>query len=259
MRARNIKPGFFKNEVLAELDPLTRILFAGLWCLADRDGRLEERVRRIQMEILPYETCDCNAMLQALHDKHFIQRYEANDNKYIQVVRFAQHQNPHRDEKSLNLPPPPEQHGGSTVLAPCQHSVSTVSAPAQHSCNPADSLNTNSLYTDSLKTDTKDTLAFSMPTKAGKTCGIKQSSVDRWCKAYPNLDVMLQLERAKTWLLDNPARGKTPNGMTRFIGSWLSRAEQDRISGRNDTRQSAMERLASRPVGPGWDEMEETE
>ena len=29
MRSRNLKPGFFKNELLAECDPLARILFEG--------------------------------------------------------------------------------------------------------------------------------------------------------------------------------------------------------------------------------------
>lgn len=37
-RARNIKPSFFKNEDLADLNPFDRLLFIGLWCLADREG-----------------------------------------------------------------------------------------------------------------------------------------------------------------------------------------------------------------------------
>ena len=37
-RSRNIKPGFFKNEHLAECQPLARLLFIGLWTLADREG-----------------------------------------------------------------------------------------------------------------------------------------------------------------------------------------------------------------------------
>ena len=42
-RARNIKPGFFKNEILGVADPLYSLLFEGLWVLADRAGRLEDR------------------------------------------------------------------------------------------------------------------------------------------------------------------------------------------------------------------------
>jgi hypothetical protein len=59
-RARNIKPGFFANDVLAEIDPLGRLLFAGLWTIADREGRLEDRIKKIKAQILPYDDCDCD-------------------------------------------------------------------------------------------------------------------------------------------------------------------------------------------------------
>ena len=37
---RTIKPGFFTNDLLAEVHPLGRLLFIGLWTIADREGRL---------------------------------------------------------------------------------------------------------------------------------------------------------------------------------------------------------------------------
>src|SRR5215831_17520559 len=37
-RTRALKPGFFQNDVLADVEPLGRLLFAGLWTLADRAG-----------------------------------------------------------------------------------------------------------------------------------------------------------------------------------------------------------------------------
>ncbi|MEI6309491.1 MAG: hypothetical protein WCP58_07610, partial [bacterium] len=66
MRARNLKPGFFKNEYLGKLDPLVRLLFAGLWCLADRKGRLEDRPGKIKIEALPCDDCDVEQMLEDL-------------------------------------------------------------------------------------------------------------------------------------------------------------------------------------------------
>lgn len=112
MRARNLKPGFFLNEHLAELDPLTRILFAGLWCMADRDGRLEDRPKRIKAAVLPYDNCDVDAMLQALHDtphgdetaEGFIVRYTLDGKRCIQIVNFSDHQQPHYKEASSGLP-----------------------------------------------------------------------------------------------------------------------------------------------------------
>lgn len=66
-RSRNIKPRFFTNDVLGKLPALTRLLFAGLWTISDREGRLEDRPMRIRAEVLPYDdTCDPEEMLQSL-------------------------------------------------------------------------------------------------------------------------------------------------------------------------------------------------
>ena len=64
-RSRNIKPGFFLNDDLAECEPLARLLFAGLWCIADREGRLEDRPKRIKIEVLPYDNCDVNISIHS--------------------------------------------------------------------------------------------------------------------------------------------------------------------------------------------------
>ena len=65
MRARNLKPGFFKNEDLAELPFEGRLLFAGLWCLADREGRLEDRPKRIKAEIFAFDSVDVDKLLSS--------------------------------------------------------------------------------------------------------------------------------------------------------------------------------------------------
>ena len=142
-RSRNLKPGFFKNERLAELNPLARLLFAGLWTLADREGRLEDRPKRIKAEILPYDDCDVNALLDELQDgrEQFILRYGINGNQYIQVMNFVKHQNPHMKEQA------------SVIPAPCKNGASTVQEQNEHRSCPADSLNpiTDSLNIDSFK------------------------------------------------------------------------------------------------------------
>jgi hypothetical protein len=116
-RARNLKPSFFKNDVLAGLPALTRLLFAGLWTLADREGRLEERPLRIKAEILPYDVCDIDAMLQSLHDRGFIIRYTASAVRFIEIINFAKHQNPHAKEAASTIPAP-DKTGASTVPVP---------------------------------------------------------------------------------------------------------------------------------------------
>lgn len=123
-RARNIKPGFFKNDLLAECHPLARILFIGLWCEADREGRLENRPKRIKAGCLPYDECDVEALLGELAERGFITRYEVNGSQYIAIPEFVKHQNPHCKEQASSIPAP-DMHGASTVQVQGEHGEST--------------------------------------------------------------------------------------------------------------------------------------
>ena len=105
-RARNIKPGFFVNEQLGECRPLARLLFIGLWTIADRDGKLEDRPKRIKIELLPWDSCDADELLQELYEQGLIIRYEVDREKYILIPNFIKHQNPHQKEVSRGLPDP---------------------------------------------------------------------------------------------------------------------------------------------------------
>jgi len=105
VRARNLKPALFKNEILGTADPLYTILFEGLWCLADREGRLEDRALRIKAEVLPYrENVDIEALLSWLHNHGFIVRYAAGGLRLIQIIKFLEHQSPHKNEVPSVLP-----------------------------------------------------------------------------------------------------------------------------------------------------------
>lgn len=115
-RARSIKPGFFANEELIELPFEYRLLFAGLWTIADRDGRMEDRPKRIKLQIFPGDNVDVDAGLNALAEKDFIRRYEVNGIRYLLVTNWAKHQSPHIKETA------------STIPAPCEHSADTSAA-----------------------------------------------------------------------------------------------------------------------------------
>jgi hypothetical protein len=105
-RARIIKPGFFKNENLVECSFGARLLFAGLWTLADRAGRLEDRPKKIKMEIFPCDDVDCDSLLKELCAHKFIKRYQVDGNKYIQIIAFCAHQKPHKNEVESVIPSP---------------------------------------------------------------------------------------------------------------------------------------------------------
>lgn len=103
-RTRDLKPGFFMNEDLAQLDPYARLLFAGLWTIADRDGRLLDKPMRIKAQVLPYNDVDVDRLLADLATAEFIERYQAGDIKAIQIVNFDIHQRVHPKETASGIP-----------------------------------------------------------------------------------------------------------------------------------------------------------
>jgi len=99
-RARNIKHEFFKNEELADVSFIGRLLFIGLWTLADCKGRLEYRPRRIKAELFPYDDgLETDKELTALDKSGFISIYSVLDQRYIEIINFCKHQNPHKNER----------------------------------------------------------------------------------------------------------------------------------------------------------------
>ena len=108
-RTRDLKPGFFKNERLAECEPLARILWEGLWVHADREGRLEDRPLKLRVEILPYDVCDIENLLVQLAAQGFIVRYEVNGKRYIAIPGFKENQRIHPKEPASLIPPPAEE------------------------------------------------------------------------------------------------------------------------------------------------------
>ena len=104
-RSRILRAGFFTNELLAEIDPHARLLFAGLWLLADREGRLEDRPSKIRGVLFPYEVeLNVNALLCQLSKKGFIVRYRVDNSCYIEVINFKEHQQVYHNEADSVIP-----------------------------------------------------------------------------------------------------------------------------------------------------------
>lgn len=108
MRTRDIKPGFYLNEDLAECSCWARLIFPGLWMLADREGRLEYRPKRIKAELLPYDGEDMSALIGELEAHGLVKRYAVDGKEYLWIPTFSRHQKPHPNEKASEIPPCPE-------------------------------------------------------------------------------------------------------------------------------------------------------
>lgn len=66
-----------------------------------------------------------------------------------------------------------------------------------------------------------------------------------WQHAYPEVDIFSELNVMAVWLDSNQAKRKTPKGMSRFVNSWLQRANQ---KGGSPFAQQQQERSGVKPM-----------
>ncbi len=118
-RIRYLKPEFFFDDDLAELNFECRLFFQGLWCYADKAGRLEDKPKVLKAQIMPYDNVNADRILNKLGEK-FISRYEIEGRKYIQINNFLKHQSPHHTEKNSIIP---SFNGVKTVNVPSRDRI----------------------------------------------------------------------------------------------------------------------------------------
>lgn len=67
-----------------------------------------------------------------------------------------------------------------------------------------------------------------LPTnREGEEVPVSQAKADEFARLYPNVDVPQELRAMRGWLVSNPKKRKTSNGMMKFVNAWLAR-EQDK-------------------------------
>lgn len=67
---------------------------------------------------------------------------------------------------------------------------------------------------------------IAIPLADGTDYAITLASVAEWEQAYPRIDVMGELRKARAWCVANPRQRKTRGGAAKFLNGWLSRASE---------------------------------
>lgn len=110
MRIRSIKPEFWVSESMGRLSRDARLIFVGLWSLADDHGRFRADPRLIAGQLLPYDPDGAEVAsraLASLRDEGCITLYEVDRSRYGLVTGWRTHQKIDRPSAS-RLPQPPE-------------------------------------------------------------------------------------------------------------------------------------------------------
>ena len=103
-RIRTIKPEFFTSESVLSVTPLARLLFIGLWCEADRDGRLKWKPKTLKFRYLPADNVDMESICGELEAEGMIITYCVGDIDYCEIPSFSNHQVINNRERESIIP-----------------------------------------------------------------------------------------------------------------------------------------------------------
>lgn len=257
-RARNLKPSFFRNEKLVARSFASRLLYAGLWTLADRRGILKDRPAWIEMEVFPADTVDVEALLNELadwredEDEPLIYRYEVDGKRCIFIPGFAQHNRPHKDEKKSDLPDapplvrPPRAEPCAQVVANTTDYIEAGKKPGQPGNLPA---------------NCADSLLLNDETRTPPETDEVGVQVRHWFQNHPVLiwdkvaaEKLAKIVKAKGWQFANQwvddgiAKGKT----FPVAHAWgVMQKEEFATSGAGPPREETPEQFAARNMAKG--------
>lgn len=109
-RQRMVKPDFFDSGSLAACTIPARLVFIGLWVVADDKGNMKFEERKLMRQLFPYDDIDPRALivwLAELEEVGCIKVYEPHGDVCISIPNFSVYQTVKNPSKTT-VPAPPE-------------------------------------------------------------------------------------------------------------------------------------------------------
>ena len=207
MRIRQVRPEFWKDDVMAELAPEVRLFYIGLWCVADDAGWIEWNTATIGADLFPYSAR---------------QEREASINEWAGALEGAQRIVRHGCG-CVQIPtlPTHQRIGGNKSTTAYDHHLShtstDTSGQVQNSSSPtrANNANANSTHTPTLPPAREGlphlnaTVSDAWATASGRTViasGAKVAEyLDDACRRLPAYEVAAGIIRARSRFNHIPA------------------------------------------------------
>lgn len=181
-RIRTIKPEFPQSESVGKLSRDARLLFVLIWTHVDDEGRARAASRMLASLLFPYDD-DAPKLIEGwlgdLERNGFIQRYEVDGSRYMQVVNWLKHQK--IDHPSKSKIPAFEE---------------SLAKPREVSRDLAPDLGPRTL--DQEEGEPKGS-PCPKPSKSVRTRIDYPSDFEDWWKAYPTDQNMSKAEALKAW------------------------------------------------------------
>ncbi|MCD7824576.1 MAG: hypothetical protein LUH14_01190 [Clostridiaceae bacterium] len=231
MPNRILKESICRSEEIDSLSWFEEVLFYRLIVICDDFGRYDGRAKIIKGSCFPLKDVtekDIDKALGKLAAVGLVRVYEAQGRPYLQLVTWADHQRI-RNQKSKY---PEFAHDCKLLLSNDSNGQQEtvmdnkcVRNPIQSESKSESESNPDICSEPQAAAEPEEMPVITLLLNTGEEYRVMQKDVEEWMGLYPAVDVMQELRSMKGWCLANPTKRKTARGVTRFINSWLAKAQ----------------------------------
>lgn len=219
-RIRTIKPDFWKHEELSELPESVHMLAAALLNYADDEGYFNANDKLVKAECCPLRepSVSIHDALTMLSNVGYLRLGKSTDGKrFGHIINFDLHQRVNRKtpSKIKNI----AIAWDDSVSA---HAQLTESSPLEGKGKEGKGTKTADAVTAG-----KD-YAFN-----GDIIHLVQSDVDKWSKAYPNINLIGELTARDTWLASPRAKDSDRENWFIATSNYLKNADAKALAAKS--------------------------
>lgn len=235
-RIRTVKPDLFRHEALFEAEQETslplRLVFIGLFCCCDREGRFEWRPRKLKLDVLPYDDIEFSRVLDALATRGFIVKYEVSGVDYGCIPSFSRHQVINNRERASEYP---DIAAGNVLLAGDSFGYGELTERESRVLDASVTREGNAQEEGKGKEgkgkgNTAAQIAknaIGLPLMNNGFFAIKPEQLEKLKTLYPDIDCEQELRNMIGWFDANPEKLKPRTAIQSFLNSWLANRQTD--------------------------------
>lgn len=269
-----IDPDFWHSEDISKLSIFERLLFIGMFSNADDAGKGRANPRYLCSIIFPYDdirTAEVDKALLSIGRNTSVTLYECGGSRYYRFEHWKKWQKVEKPQPS-KLPDPPQawtqargeaqapgdgapegarqaaereegapegerQAAKPKALSPPRCVVDASETPTRRDAD-ARPTEQKGRQTRGKAEATPQAAALQLTLQGGDDYPIAPEQLRLWQGTYAGVDVLQELQKMQAWLLANPARRKTRQGIQRFITGWLCK-QQEKGGAHGDTDDAA--------------------
>lgn len=220
-RIRSVHPEQWTDDKFVTTSPLARLVAIGVRNEADDNGIFEWNPVKLKMRLLPADNCDMPDLLNELEQSEQIFKFDIKGKAYGMVRNFQKYQKPKKP--TFYHPIPTVQLPNGYELNPAYSETSSPPVPHQFGNSPSDGEEEGKEE----GVTTSGEVIMSFPLDDGSEYPITRDKVNEYREAYPLVNVESALRAVRQWCRDNPSKRKSRRGATRFLNSWMGRAQAD--------------------------------